>query len=310
MTPRAVRPVKGALLLGGLLLLVLACDDRSEQWEAAIEGPAIAPRVLAAKQAAQDAAETALAGSADGHTILFGDLHVHTSYSQDGFLFSLPLLGGDGAHPPNDACDFARHCANLDFYALTDHAESLAPEHWLDSKRSVRECNARAGDARDPDLVAFTGFEWTQAGLTPDDHWGHRCVVFPGTDEADLPARPIAATNPAAASAGLAKLVRRTRWPGFLDWPVHERFALHMDALTERAVCRDDLASPEIEDLACLEIAPTPRDLHRKLDEWELEAFTIPHGMAWGVYTPASTTFWTSWTVRRMYRSPGWWIPA
>jgi hypothetical protein len=270
---------------------VLACDDKAHQWEAAIEGPAIPAAVLAAKQAAQDAAERKLGGGDDGRSILFGDLHVHTSYSQDGFLFSLPMLGGDGAHPPNDACDFARHCANLDFYALTDHAESLAPAHWEQSKQSVRECNARAGDASDPDLVAFTGFEWTQAGLTPEEHWGHRCVVFPGTDDDELPARPIASQNRAAGSAGLAKLARSTRWTGALDWPVHERFALHMEALAERAVCRDDVASPEIGETACLEVAPEPKDLHRKLDEWGLPAFTIPHGTAWGVYTPASTTF-------------------
>ena len=277
------------MLASACLLAAAACDDQAHQWNAAIEGPPIAPEVTAAKQAAQDRAERAL-GDDDGRSILFGDLHVHSSYSQDGFLFSLPLLGGDGAHPPNDACDFARHCANLDFYALTDHAESLAPDHWEQSKQSVRECNARAGDAADPDLVAFTGFEWTQAGMTPEAHWGHRCVLFPGTADAQLPARPIASKNTAAGAAALAKLARSTRWVGLLDWPVHERFALRMEEMNDRAVCSADIASPEIEDTACLEIAPEPRDLHRKLDEWGFPAFTIPHGTAWGVYTPASTT--------------------
>src|SRR5512138_3443835 len=56
-----------------------------------------------------------------GKLVLFGDLHVHTSYSWDGALGSLPLIGGEGSHPPADACDYARYCANLDFFALTDH---------------------------------------------------------------------------------------------------------------------------------------------------------------------------------------------
>jgi len=272
-------------------LAALACgDERLAQWDSTIEGPRRSDVSLAAQRGALDEAERAIGAPDDGKTILFGDLHVHTSYSSDGFLFSLPMMGGDGAHPPNDACDFARHCANLDFYALTDHAESLAPEHWEQSKESVRECNARAGEPGDADLVAFLGFEWSQAGLTPDAHWGHRCVVFPETDDAHLPARPIASADTAPGLRGLAELARSTRTVGFLDWPVHERFALHNDRLAARPICPDGVPSPEIEGDECLEVAPEPRDLHRKLDEWGLPALVIPHGTTWGVYTPASTT--------------------
>ena len=134
-----------------LALLAVACDSGEERRNAAIEGRTRSAEAVAAASDRRAAASDELTGrvgepTASGQKeILFGDLHAHTTWSFDGFMFSLPLLGGEGAHPPNDACDFARHCAQVDFFALTDHAESLLPELWEASKESVRECNARAG---------------------------------------------------------------------------------------------------------------------------------------------------------------------
>ena len=98
--------------------------------------------------------------------ILFGDLHVHTTFSSDAYVMSLPLVSGEGAHPPADACDFARHCSALDFWSINDHAESLTPERWQETIDSIRQCNAVTDD-RNPDTTAFLGWEWSQDGTTP-----------------------------------------------------------------------------------------------------------------------------------------------
>ena len=177
--------------LAWALLLCLACGG-GEAPPGVVAGKARAPESVAAQTAARADAALRL-GAPVSRQILFGDLHVHTTYSIDAFLYALPLFGGEGAHPPADACDFARHCASLDFFSLNDHAEGLTPSRWRSSIESLRDCNARAGDPSNPDLVAFVGWEWTQTGTTPDTHFGHKNVMFPGLADSELPARPISA---------------------------------------------------------------------------------------------------------------------
>ena len=230
-------------------------------------------------QVERDAGAAPWAQSVDKQ-LLFGDLHVHTTYSWDAFLFSLPISGGEGAHPPDDACDFARYCAGLDFYALTDHAESLSVEDWEASKESVRRCNERAGDAASPDLAAFMGFEWSQAGNTPEDHWGHRCVVFPGTGDADLPARPIGSGDKSAMQTGLGRGMRAAGEAAFADY---------LDGLAERPLCAEGVDTRRLPP-ECIEKAETPAVLNEKLRQWGMPALVIPHGTAWGIYTPATTS--------------------
>src|SRR5262249_54784176 len=95
---------------------------------------------------------------ADEKQILFGDLHVHTTFSTDAFFRSLPFVAGEGLHPPADACDFARVCSQLDFWSINDHAEAITPARWKETQESIRQCNAAAGDPANPDVVAFLGW--------------------------------------------------------------------------------------------------------------------------------------------------------
>ncbi|MBW2500494.1 MAG: DUF3604 domain-containing protein, partial [Deltaproteobacteria bacterium] len=166
------------LIVSALLLLwiPISCGGRDRS-NNEIEGPPHSAEALARRDQRYIAPTPAGERSKQ---ILFGDLHVHTTYSPDAFTLALPIMGGQGAHTLADACDFARYCAELDFYSHNDHAESLIPEHWAETKKAVRACNATSADASHQDLMVFAGWEWTQVGLTPETHWGHKNVIFLG----------------------------------------------------------------------------------------------------------------------------------
>lgn len=249
----------------------------------------IPPAIVAARRASDE-----LPSDATGETqILFGDLHVHTTYSGDAFLASLPLLQGEGAHPPADACDFARFCSGLDFFALTDHAETLTPQRWEEERETVRRCNAMSGPADDPDLVVFPGWEWTQIGLTPSTHYGHKNVIFRDDAEARLPTRVIAATGP------LGPAIRRARLPPAAALLPVADFARRDEYMDFVRFQRETAAVPECEPgvperelpLYCREEVATPRELFDRLDEWGFDAMVIPHGTTWGLYTPPGSNW-------------------
>lgn len=253
------------------------------QTDGEVTATALDPAIVRARQDAQggleDGAET---------RVLFGDLHVHSTLSVDAFQWSLPLMGGEGVHPPADACDFARFCSQLDFYSLTDHAESLTPRTWEMVRESVRQCNAVDSESEQPDLVAFTGFEWTQIGTTPANHFGHRNVIFKDTADERLPARPIAAPGLAAQAMASMSSIRANMSIPFRAFPDEQPYndvAAHVLEITRVDDCPEGVASPALPD-DCRESAATPADLFRKLGEWGMTSMVIPHGTTWGFYTP------------------------
>ena len=232
------------------------------------------------------------AGDAAGQ-ILFGDLHVHTTFSGDAFLMSLPLLNGEGAHPPADACDFARYCADLDFFALTDHAEALTPAHWRESVALLVQCNAIGNDPDDPELVAFAGWEWSQVGITPDLHFGHKNVIFREIDPAALPARPIGSRGVAAAALATAIDPWLIPLIPFYEFEQRQRYLDLAYFFRENAALDDCPTGIDSRELPaeCREDAVTPQELFEKLDQWGADALVIPHGTTWGFYTPPGYTW-------------------
>ena len=191
-----------ALLLGGGAVLLAIGMDWLGRRE--VDGElATAPRppeVVAARISSQ-AASSASVGAGPAKQVLFGDFHVHTTFSFDAFLINLPMAGGAGTRPPADACDFARYCSALDFWSINDHAENLTADLWQETVESVRRCNEVAGDPSNPDLVTYLGWEWSQIGSTPDTHYGHKNVVLLDTDDGAIPTRPIGSRGPAAGAA-------------------------------------------------------------------------------------------------------------
>ncbi|MCB9594931.1 MAG: DUF3604 domain-containing protein [Sandaracinaceae bacterium] len=225
--------------------------------------------------------------------ILFGDMHVHTTFSADAFMLSLPLMGGEGAHPPADACDFARYCSGLDFFALTDHAEALTPEHWRESVESIRRCNAVAGDPEDPDMVAFVGFEWSQVGRVPEEHYGHKNVIFRDLADDEVPTRPIGA---AGVVANAMRLPANGWWVPLvpiMEFPDRNRYLDLATFFRENRALEACPRGVDVHDLSpdCREVALTPAELFEKLDQWGFPALVIPHGTTWGFYTPPGYTW-------------------
>jgi hypothetical protein len=248
---------------------------------------------LVARRAEQQRRSAVDVGVARPKQILFGDLHVHSTFSFDAFQASLPMAGGDGAHPVSDACDFARHCAALDFWSINDHAVTLGPRRWSETVDAIRQCNEVASDPASPDTVAYLGWEWTQVGPTPEQHWGHKNVILRDLDEGAIPTRPISAGLPPG-TPPLDEVGPSSFLLGLLYLNERERggpeLARYLYETTHFEDCPGDVPVRELP-TDCRETAPTPADLFAKLDDWGHASMVIPHGTTWGFYTPPGSSW-------------------
>ena len=279
--------MRRALVVVVALALVIAAGLG---WLATREGEHRGPGEVATSTVPQAVVEhrgaTQRAVSAGADRILFGDLHVHTTFSTDAFVTALPMMGGEGAHPPADACDYARFCAGLDFWSVNDHAEGLTAQHWQETVDSIRQCNAVDESA----TVAFLGWEWSQVGSTPETHFGHKNVILRGTADDVIPRRPIAAPRPE-----FGNMVPRS---GRLILPLlffdrrqeYFDFFRYADDLADRVLCPADVPTRELPP-DCHEVAKDPAELFAKLDDWDVDSLVIPHGTTWGLMTPPGASW-------------------
>ena len=254
-----------------------------------IQGAVLPAEAIADKEARQ--ASSSPVAPEGNSQILFGDLHVHTTFSPDAFIMSVPLMGGSGLHPPADACDFARYCSSLDFWSINDHAEGLTPRRWEETRESIRECNRVAGDQDNPDVVAFLGWEWSQVNTDPTKHYGHKNVIFLDTEDSKVPSRAVAAPRELLATAPIGRAAQLMM--SLMDFENREFYwgiQQYYDEVADTPVCESGVDTRALP-TDCREIASDPRELFAKLDQWGFDSIVIPHGNSWGMNTPATSTF-------------------
>ncbi len=228
--------------------------------------------------------------------ILFGDLHVHSTFSTDANLWSLPIQYGrnEGAHPVGDACDYARFCSSVDFWSINDHAEATTPRKWKSTKESIRACNAVSLDKKNQDMVTFLGWEWTQAAVNRNEHYGHKNIILLEEDDDKVPLRPIASTGTGSdfirgrvplfnISEGVADLISSKE--------DKQRLANFSVFNNEYKPIPDCSGEESLWDEFCYEDTSSPSELFLKLKKLNVEHLVIPHGNAWGIYTPTGQSW-------------------
>ena len=259
-----------------------------------IQGKMIPNKIISQRTEAQIKSSKKI-GVKEPKQILFGDLHVHTTFSTDAFLWTLPMLNGSGSAPMADACDYARYCSGIDFWATTDHAEASTPRKWEQTKDLVRQCSFASDNEESTDVVSFIGFEWTQVGALPSEHYGHKNVIFKDLEDKKVAKRPIAASGVAvnALRNNAANTSNSFQLLGFTDLKNFQEYAnlqTFLKELREVPFCDANLPSNELP-LDCFETAEDPGELIRRLEEQSLNPLIIPHGSSWGFYTPPTTAW-------------------
>jgi len=294
-----------------LVTVITACStDRdnevisSETWQSYIEAGPVPERqvqeirlnsdAVAYRLTRQQEVDKNLSPDKPAKQILFGDTHVHTSFSLDAIAkIAPPSAGTLGAFSPADACDYARYISQLDFYFLTDHAKAYTPETWDKAIDTVRNCNRVAGNPDNPDVAAFMGYEWTHVGGIAEQHYGHHNVLYRDTDEASLPPRPVSAVR---FWQGTDVRILPKKMPlamsliDFKHRDFYRKYNQFVEHVANIPLCPKGVHTLELPK-NCLEYAEDPIELYKKINEFGVESIVIQHGMAWGNSAPPNATW-------------------
>ena len=151
--------------------------------------------------------------------------------------------------------------------------------------------------------MAYLGWEWTQIGTTPDNHYGHKNVILRGLEDDEIPTRPITVRLPGIDDEGGGGLPGPLLMRPVRAEPASRRTLLDsmrfMREMADVPACPDGVPVRELPD-DCREYATTPADLFAKLDEWGFDSMVIPHGTTWGLYTPMGSA-WDKQLVGNMH---------
>jgi hypothetical protein len=117
-------------------------------------------------------------------------------------------------------------------------------------------------------------------------------VIFREIEDDRLPARPIS-SRPDDGGIGLFNNVRQAALARFIDplnWQDYADLEWLIDQISSAPMCPRGVPTRELPP-DCHENANTPAELYDKLDQWGFDTMVIPHGNAWGLYTPTNASW-------------------
>ena len=164
-------------------------------------------------------------------------------------------------------------------------AEALLPDRWQASLESLRQCEA-AGEGSG-DLVPFAGFEWTQTSLRPEDHYGHKNVIYPSLEAGALP--PCAPSPPWPTTRSTAP--GDSGWcAGWRRWPAWPRPTTPTSSGGCASSGAPPTASPACTRRTCRSTArrtpPRPPTSFASSTSAGSPLWSSPTALAWGIHAP------------------------